>query len=221
MQCHSTTPNSIKVCCCLLLQVQELELGTDMKSVNNLLTFLEKVFNGGSDFNEPIRRCLGRLTDAKWANSDILLVSDGELRQPGQDIMRKLSGAKDKLSLRVHSLIVGSPEKKRADPAVLRALCSHTLPSGKNEQLVSEFDGWASVKNEKAMKFDWDDAIGNSQRRMAGLALEAERQKEIKRKRMESKGKGPKPPPRGGRKTKAKNASNAESAAAVPTQTSQ
>lgn len=47
------------------------------------------------------------LQDAKWANSDILLVSDGELRQPGQEVMRKLSGAKDKLSLRVHGLIVG------------------------------------------------------------------------------------------------------------------
>ena len=28
------------------------------------------------------------LQDAKWANSDILLVSDGELRQPGQEVMR-------------------------------------------------------------------------------------------------------------------------------------
>ena len=180
-----------------------MELGTDMKSVNNLLSFLEKVFNGGSDFNEPIRRCLSRLTDAKWANSDILLVSDGELRQPSQDIMRKLAGAKDKLSLRVHGLIVGSPEKKRADPAVLRALCTQMLPSGKNEMLVSEFDGWASVRSEESMKFDWDDAIDNSQRRMAGLALEAQRQTEIKRKRAESRGKGPKPPPRGGRKPKA------------------
>ena len=32
------------------VQVQELELNADMKSVDNLLTFLEKVFNGGSDF---------------------------------------------------------------------------------------------------------------------------------------------------------------------------
>ena len=133
-----------------------------------------------------MQRCLDRLTNSKWANSDILLVSDGELRQPGPEIMRKLSGAKDKLGwvqgrmcgrpvpgywlggssiwdplvclslasslqnptcigvvppprcccccrLRVHGLIVGSPEKKRADPAVLRSLCSHTLPSGKNE----------------------------------------------------------------------------------------
>ena len=34
--------------------------------------------------------------------------------------MRKLSGAKEKLGLRVHGLIVGTPEKQRADPAVLR-----------------------------------------------------------------------------------------------------
>lgn len=33
----------------------------------------------------------------------------------------------------MHGLIVGTPNKKRADPAVLRGLCSHTLPSGKNE----------------------------------------------------------------------------------------
>ena len=32
----------------LLPQVRELELNMDIKSVNNLLEFLEKVFNGGS-----------------------------------------------------------------------------------------------------------------------------------------------------------------------------
>ncbi len=39
-----------------------------------------------------MKRCLDRLHTAAWANSDILLVSDGELRQPGSEIMRKLSG---------------------------------------------------------------------------------------------------------------------------------
>ena len=34
-------------------------------------------------------------------------VSDGELRQPSPEIMRKLAGAKDKLGLRVHGLILG------------------------------------------------------------------------------------------------------------------
>ena len=58
----------------------------DMASLNNLLSFLEAVFNGGSDFNEPIKRCLDRMAEAEWANSDILLVSDGELRQPGPEV---------------------------------------------------------------------------------------------------------------------------------------
>ncbi len=74
------------------------------------------------------------------------MLVDGELRQPGSEVMRKLSGAKDKLSLRVHGLIIGSPEKKRADPAVLRGLCTSTLPNGKTELLVTEFSSWASVQ---------------------------------------------------------------------------
>jgi hypothetical protein len=72
--------------------------------------------------------------------------TDGELRQPGHETMRRLAGAKEKLGLRVHGLVVGSPEKQRADPAVLRALCTSTLPNGKVEVLVSEFAGWASVQ---------------------------------------------------------------------------
>lgn len=169
-------------------EVRELELNMDIKSVNNLLEFLEKVFNGGSDFNAPVQKCLDRLTDAKWANSDILLVSDGELRQPGPEIMRKLAGAKDKLGLRVHGLIVGSPEKRRADPAVLRGLCSHTLPSGKNEVLIHEFESWASVQAERTLQFDWDDAMGNKARREAGLRLEKLRQEEMRRRRGEARG---------------------------------
>jgi len=170
-------------------EVRELELNSDMKSVNNLLDFIETVFNGGSDFNEPVRRCLDRLSDAKWANSDILLVSDGELRQPGSEVMRKLSGAKDKLSLRMHGLIIGSPEKKRADPAVLRGLCTSTLPNGKTELLVTEFSSWASVQADDQLgAIDYDDLEGNARRRLAGLKREADRQAEIRRRRSGMRG---------------------------------
>ncbi|GBF95418.1 hypothetical protein Rsub_08380 [Raphidocelis subcapitata] len=171
-------------------EVRELELNDDMRSVNNLLDFMEKIFNGGSDFNEPVSRCLSRLTDAKWANSDILLVSDGELRQPGHEIMRKLAGAKDKLALRVHGLIIGSPEKQRADPAVLRALCTSYLPNGKVETLVSEFSDWASVQDDESMQYDWDDAEGNTRRRLAGLAREKARQAEMRRLRQDERRSG-------------------------------
>lgn len=47
---HAKASSSASKMITALLQVEELELGTDMKSVNNLLNFLEKVFNGGSDF---------------------------------------------------------------------------------------------------------------------------------------------------------------------------
>ncbi len=59
---------------------------------------------------------------------------------------------------------------------MLRALCSQTLPNGKNETLVHEFESWASVQREASLQFDWDDALGNKQRREAGLRLEKMRQ---------------------------------------------
>jgi len=183
--------------------VAELELAEDAASVDRLLTFLEKTFNGGSDFNEPVRRCLDRLTGAAWANSDILIVSDGELRQPGQDVMRTLAGAKDKLGLRVHGLVVGAPdaETARADPAVLRSLCSGVLPNGKVETLVHTFESWTSVREDGELaSLDWDDAAGNAARRAAGLALEEARNAESRRLRVANKHLKVKPPPAGGRK---------------------
>ena len=98
------------------------------------------------------------------------------------------AGAKDKLGLRVHGLIVGTPEVKKADPAVLRSLCSGILPNGRTEVLVSEFEGWASVKSRADMQFDWDDAIGNARRRAAGLKAEALRKGESVRRKRSQKG---------------------------------
>ena len=39
-----------------MAQVQELELNDNLQSVDNLLTFLEKIFNGGSDFKCALRQ---------------------------------------------------------------------------------------------------------------------------------------------------------------------
>lgn len=41
---------------------------------------------------------------------------------------------------------------------------------------MHEFDSWASVQADRSMQFDWDDAMGNSARREAGLRLEKMRQ---------------------------------------------
>lgn len=69
-------------------EVKELELGMDPESIERLLSFLEATFNGGSNFSSPIEACLKKLSQAQWSNSDILIVSDGELRQPKHEIMR-------------------------------------------------------------------------------------------------------------------------------------
>ena len=56
------------------------------------------------------------------------------------------------------------------------------------QTLVTEFEGWASVQGDKEIAFDWDDAIGNSARREAGLKVEALRNAEIRRRRVEARG---------------------------------
>ena len=44
------------------------------------------------------------------------------------------------------------------------------------QALVHEFESWASVQADRALQFDWDDALGNAARREAGLRLERMRQ---------------------------------------------
>lgn len=121
--------------------------------------------------------------------------TDGELRQPSEAIMRKLAGAKEALALRVHGLVVGAPQDdapRRADPAVLRSLCTSRVPgdrSGRTEVLVSVFEGWESVRDADSglADVDWDDREGNARRRLAGLAAEAARQREMRRRRAGAK----------------------------------
>ena len=47
-----------------------------------------------------------------------------------------------------------------------------TPPPPPLQVLVHEFESWASVQAEKSLQFDWDDAMGNTARREAGLRLE-------------------------------------------------
>lgn len=54
--------------------------------------------------------------------------------------------------------------------------------------LVSEFEGWSSVKGDAEIAFDWDDAVGNAARRAAGIKLEAMRNAEMRRRRLEARG---------------------------------
>ena len=46
-------------------EVTELELSMDPESIERLLSFLEKTFNGGSNFSSPIEMCCNKLTSVR------------------------------------------------------------------------------------------------------------------------------------------------------------
>ncbi|KAI8470513.1 MAG: hypothetical protein J3K34DRAFT_454053 [Monoraphidium minutum] len=101
-------------------QVQELELSVDLKSLNKLLEFLACDFHGGTDVDKPLQLSLDRLKKAEWCQADILMVTDGEINPPSQDLLDALSAAHEDMGLEVHGLLVSS----RASDA-MAALCTH------------------------------------------------------------------------------------------------
>jgi uncharacterized protein with von Willebrand factor type A (vWA) domain len=102
--------------------VEEMELAVDAQSMTKLLQFLTMSFNGGTDADEPLWRSLARLRDDQWADADILMVTDGEIRPPSSDLIDSLTQAKSELGLKVHGLLVGD----RGDPDVMDAICDQT-----------------------------------------------------------------------------------------------
>ena len=112
---------------------QELELKVTGKGVSQLLEFLAGSFHGGTDVDEPFIRALSRLDEEAWSNADILLVTDGEIRPPDEEMLADLDAAKAEMGLKVHGLLVGEPG---AGADVVEALCTHT----------HTFKSWSAVK---------------------------------------------------------------------------
>jgi uncharacterized protein with von Willebrand factor type A (vWA) domain len=110
--------------------VMELELGTDAASMSRLLSFLTMSFSGGTDVDAPLALSLERLTREEWELADILMVTDGEIPMPDDDIMRRLKMATEDLKLEVHGLLVG---RNVTDP--MKQLCTH----------LHVFKSWSAV----------------------------------------------------------------------------
>jgi len=110
---------------------QELELKLNATGLQGLLEFLSGSFHGGTDVDEPFNRALVRLSEAEWQNSDILLVTDGEIAPPNEELIANLNEAKEEMGLKVHGLLVG--EAGNAD--VVESICSH----------VHAFQSWSAV----------------------------------------------------------------------------
>ncbi|KAL6776203.1 hypothetical protein ACKKBG_A20245 [Auxenochlorella protothecoides x Auxenochlorella symbiontica] len=104
-----------------LQDVKELELGLNTAGVTQLLDFLAHSFNGGTELDEPLRRCMARVTLEEWKLADILIVTDGQLAAPAPLICEQLAHAREHLGLRTHGLVIGD----RVSEA-MTAFCSQT-----------------------------------------------------------------------------------------------
>ena len=110
---------------------QELELKLNATGLYGLLEFLSGSFHGGTDVDEPFNRALARLNEAEWCNADILLVTDGEIAPPDENLISSLNEAKEEMGLKVHGLLVGDA----GDEAVMNAICTN----------VHKFKSWSAV----------------------------------------------------------------------------
>ena len=117
--------------------VMEMELDMGSDSITKLLTFLTMSFSGGTDVDAPLACSLERLGREAWNMADILLVTDGEIPPPNEDILAKLNLAKEDLGLTVHGLLVG---QRITEP--MEMIC-RDLTGTKNT--ISVFKNWGVV----------------------------------------------------------------------------
>eukprot|EP00884_Botryococcus_braunii_P021264 jgi/Botrbrau1/7821/Bobra.9_2s0002.1 len=101
--------------------VKELVLKSQSEHLEKLLDFLTYTFGGGTDVDKPLELSLERLETAQWAQADILLVTDGEIPMPNEELLERLDTARAALGLEVHGLLVGREDS----PEVMERLCSH------------------------------------------------------------------------------------------------
>jgi uncharacterized protein with von Willebrand factor type A (vWA) domain len=111
-------------------QVQELELGVDGASLSRLLDFLAGSFNGGTDVDAPLQRSLERLERDEWKQADVLMVTDGEVAPPSEELLAALGRARAELGLEVHGLVVSSQRSE-----VMEKICTR----------VHTFRSWSAV----------------------------------------------------------------------------
>ena len=116
-------------------QCVEFELSFTARGMTDLLKFLAGSFHGGTDVDEPLKRSLERLQGhPEWANADVLLVTDGEIPAPSDQLLASLAQATQDMGLKVHGLLVGEEHGKDAP---VRQLCTH----------VTQFSAWDNLKD--------------------------------------------------------------------------
>ena len=100
---------------CLLLafggpdELIERELALTRDGLQAFLSLMGQGFDGGTDLQSPIERAIFRVHQARWANADLLIVSDGEFGCTPATLVL-LDQARAQFGLRVQGILVGDRE---------------------------------------------------------------------------------------------------------------
>jgi len=90
-------------------ELLERPLTPDAAGLDALLDLMGQAFDGGTDVQTPIERAIERVQQQGWQDADVLIVSDGEFGLTSATLDR-LRQAKERLSLRVHGILIGDRE---------------------------------------------------------------------------------------------------------------
>ena len=100
--------------------VVEHELKLTEEGLANFVEFLTLSFHGGTDIKGPMNQAIAKLEEEQWARADILLVTDGAINHPGEQIMESIRRYKDDKQLKIHGVLVGRPSNSAMDE-----ICTH------------------------------------------------------------------------------------------------
>ncbi len=90
-------------------EIVECELGLGAGGLDHLLHLMGQSFDGGTDVQGPLERAIERVHQRRWADADLLVVSDGEFGCTPQTLAA-LDQARAELGLRVQGILVGDRE---------------------------------------------------------------------------------------------------------------
>ena len=100
---------------CLLLafggpdELIERELALTRDGLQAFLALMGQNFDGGTDVQGPIERAIERVHQARWANADLVIVSDGEFGCTPATLAL-LDAARAQFGLRVQGILLGDRE---------------------------------------------------------------------------------------------------------------
>ncbi|OPF64761.1 VWA domain-containing protein [Hydrogenophaga sp. H7] len=90
-------------------ELVERALTRDAAGLDALLDLMGQAFDGGTDVQTPIERAIENVQQQGWQDADVLIVSDGEFGLTPATLAA-LRQAKERLSLRVHGILIGDRE---------------------------------------------------------------------------------------------------------------